>query len=451
MYFKRPATICSLCLMQVSFCLAVKVDFIGTEKKVIELSGDKTTGLNSIFVSFDSSEIEKIEINGISGTKFEVSKYSTLGGGYAEEIKFSNEGGNIIIESPESNIGYLVKSEVESYNFWLTNYSTSPLELSDVELDPEQECETTKLSVTGKGDAIYYYTIDGRQKVLSRDITLTYTTLEWDETEERFVDVKKEKILEFISSPVVLIPPFYCNTSVEITGDRFLKEWGIQQKVESSLLRPSAVSVMSKATQSSDTDEEAGSNIINTDNDGLGGSAPANIFFEGFITDGVLHTEWQMASDADFEYILYRFNEQDVTYTFTEEGTYYMRFIGSNADGTCEAIGDTYQISIGSSELRIPNAFSPNNDGVNDVWKVGYRSLLSFKCWIFDSKGTEIFRFEDPSNGWDGKYHGKFVKPGVYYYVIEATGSDGKKYKKSGDINILNYKKYGESTGSGEY
>ena len=41
------------------------------------------------------------------------------------------------------------------------------------------------------------------------------------------------------------------------------------------------------------------------------------------------------------------------------------------------------------------------------------------------------------SKGWDGKYKGKYVKPGVYYYVIEAKGADGKEYKKKGDINIL--------------
>ena len=102
---------------------------------------------------------------------------------------------------------------------------------------------------------------------------------------------------------------------------------------------------------------------------------------------------------------------------------------------------------IGASDLRIPNAFSPNDDGINDIWKVGYRSLIDFKCWIFDSKGTQLYQFDDPSGGWDGKYRGKTVKPGVYYYVIQASGADGKKYKKSGDINILNYKKYGNSTG----
>ena len=46
----------------------------------------------------------------------------------------------------------------------------------------------------------------------------------------------------------------------------------------------------------------------------------------------------------------------------------------------------------------------------------------------------------DPSQGWDGKYNGKAVPTGAYYYVIKAKGADGKAYDLSGDINIVNYK-----------
>ncbi len=84
---------------------------------------------------------------------------------------------------------------------------------------------------------------------------------------------------------------------------------------------------------------------------------------------------------------------------------------------------------------------------MNDIWKVGYRSLLDFKCWIFDRYGNEIYYFTDPNSGWDGTYRGKKVDPGVYYYVIEATGADDKKYKKGGDINIIRYTRSSSSTG----
>lgn len=425
---------------------AYNVEFDGVSKNVIEIAADKNTGLDAIYVAYKTAEISQIEVSGINGTVIEVSKYSNLGGGYAEEIPYSSSDGKVFIPSPKGNMGYIIRSESKNYCFWLVDYSSDPLHLSSITLDFEQECENTAVHITGNGGDIRYYTIDGRQTTLSREISLSYTTLEWDEEQSVYTQVNEEKKLTSISGKISLTPPFYCSTSVHVIGDRFLKDWHMQEEIESEIFPSTAVAIESVAEQTNISDEE-GSNIIKTETEGLGGSAPADITFYGYITDGVLHTEWQMASDPEFDYIIYRFNEQDVSYSFTEEGRYYMRFIGSNADGSCESIGETYTIMIGASDLRIPNAFSPNDDGINDIWKVGYRSLIDFKCWIFDSKGTQLYQFDDPSGGWDGKYRGKTVKPGVYYYVIQASGADGKKYKKSGDINILNYKKYGNSTG----
>ena len=51
----------------------------------------------------------------------------------------------------------------------------------------------------------------------------------------------------------------------------------------------------------------------------------------------------------------------------------------------------------------------------------------------------KVAEFTDPAQGWDGKYNGKYVPSGVYYYVIKAEGADGKKYKLNGDINIIKY------------
>ncbi|MDE5870060.1 MAG: gliding motility-associated C-terminal domain-containing protein, partial [Muribaculaceae bacterium] len=415
------------------------MDFRGVTHKVIEIPADKNTGLDAIFISYNTKEITEVIISGISGTIIDVSKYSNLGGGFAQSIPYTFSDGNIILPGVEGNLGYIISASDKNYYFWLVDYSSDPLNLDGVTLAEEQECENTKLIISGNGGDIHYYSISGQQLTLNRDVRLKYTTLEWDDEQKMYLPANEEKHLSSIAGTILLNPPFYCSTSVEITGDRFLKEWGIEQTIESSIFAPNAISVESQAIETNISGEDA-SNIINSETEGLGGSAPADISFLGYVTDGVLHTEWQMASDPEFEYILFRFNEQDISYSFEEEGRYYMRFIGSNADGSCEQFGETYTITIGASDLRIPNAFSPNEDGINDVWKVGYRSLIEFKCWIFDSKGTPMYEFDDPSGGWDGKYHGKVVRPGVYYYVIQATGADGKKYKKSGDINILNYK-----------
>ena len=121
--------------------------------------------------------------------------------------------------------------------------------------------------------------------------------------------------------------------------------------------------------------------------------------------------------------------------------------MGANDSGACESYSDIFTISIGESDLRCPNAFSPEaSEGINDVWRVKYKSIISFECHIFNRWGVEIFKFNDPSQGWDGKYKGKYVGPGVYFYVIEAKGADGKKYKLKGDINIVGYNKNKNNT-----
>lgn len=85
---------------------------------------------------------------------------------------------------------------------------------------------------------------------------------------------------------------------------------------------------------------------------------------------------------------------------------------------------------------RIPNAFTPNGDGVNDVWKIGiieYNPEAIVK--IFDSRG--LLLFESPPGypePWDGKYDGDYVKMGTYYYLIYLNEED-KPLK--GSITLL--------------
>lgn len=456
------------------------VSFDGSSKKVIEIEPEKSTGLNSIFVIDDITGIQiKYKSEG-SAQNVKWYRYANLGGGYAEELtNVITENGSSVLRNPDGDMGYIVEDNDKRYYFWVVNYSNHPFAVYSVKGADSQGCDSSDLTVNGRGDAIHYFTINGQQKTLSRDIKVIYNTLEWNEANLFFDQIEKTILLESLNESVRVIPPALCNTDFTISGDRFLEEWGEEKSSVSETIAATAVEVHTKAeqegvddsvpsgditspddpadegenpdeTDEGDTPQETpvGSNVIRTESNGLGGSAPAEITFYSYLSDAVLHSEWQMARDADFENIDYRFNVQDLTYIFEEEGTFYLRFIGSNADGSCESVSDSYEVSIGASELLCPNAFSPDGDGVNDEWKVSYRSLTEFKCWIFDRAGHEMFHFEDPSAGWDGKYKGKPVRPGVYYYVIQAKGADGKKYKKSGDINILRRNVTSGSTGT---
>lgn len=133
-----------------------------------------------------------------------------------------------------------------------------------------------------------------------------------------------------------------------------------------------------------------------------------------------------------------RYNDDVLRYTFREEGTYYVRLVAVSNNESCVYEGEPFVITIGTSSLEMPNAFSPGTiDGKNDEWKVAYKSIVEFRCWIFDKWGVQMYYSENPGDGWDGKHNGRLVSPGVYYYVIEARGADGVEYKRNGHINIL--------------
>ena len=139
--------------------------------------------------------------------------------------------------------------------------------------------------------------------------------------------------------------------------------------------------------------------------------------------------------------LVVNYSGEDFEYTFREQGVYKAVAEVSDRSGRCVAI-EELEISIAVSFLDIPNVFTPGTTpGMNDEFRVAYKSLVSFKAWVYNRWGKELYHWTDPAAGWDGKVRGKYVAPGAYYYVIEAVGSDGKKYKRAGDINILRSKR----------
>lgn len=456
-----------------------EMSFSGTSLKPITVTPERSTGIDLIYVLYNTNGVS-LSVPISSRGDVRLLRYSNLGGGYAQEVtNIEIEDNTLTLSVVEGNMGYIVEDGDKRYYYWIVSYEPYRFVIDNLSASPEQTCDYTSLAFSGNAAPIYYYAVNGQQKVLDREIRLEYDTQEWNESTMSFETISKIKMLESLDNHILVTPPVYCSTSFNLSGDRFLRQWNWNISAETSVIAPAAVNAVTTAVQEKDnagdtrritkaadsdssvsSDEgiegngegddvikEDESNQIHNDEDGLGGSAPSVIDFDAYVTEGVIHHEWQMSKDSEFGTIDYRFNEQNLNYTFDEEGTFYLRYIGSNSDGSCETISDTYTVSIGASELLCPNAFTPNGDGINDKWKVAYRSLLDFKCWIFDRYGRELYYFDNPADGWDGMRGDKPVAPGVYYYVIQATGADGKKYKKSGDINIIRHVDRSSSSG----
>lgn len=405
----------------------------------IQITPPQETGLSHIYILNDLNN-GSLSLKTNNPYSVKISSFSQEGIITSFPIENIAINDNIVTAKLLKNdSGYIIEDSEKKYYIWIINYSTHQYEISTINLSGDNDCEATKINIIGSGSPIYYYSINGHQNILSRDIILSYNTLVFDKDSHQFVETTIEKVFPSINDSISLIPPILSATSIIIEGDRFLKEWNRYRSLESEIISPISTMVYTEAFQEKKPNN---SNIITSDNCEFGGSAPVDISFQSWISDATLHTEWQIASDVNFDDILYRVYQQDFEYKFTDQGTVYVRFIGSNADGTCSSYGNTYTISIDSPDLLIPNAFSPNGDGINDIWKISYKSLLEFKCWIFDRHGHEIYFFSNPEMGWDGKIKGKYAPPGIYYYVIQAIGSDGKSFKKSGDINVITNKSF---------
>ena len=85
----------------------------------------------------------------------------------------------------------------------------------------------------------------------------------------------------------------------------------------------------------------------------------------------------------------------------------------------------------------VPNAFTPNGNGVNDIIYVKGFGIAQMNWQIYNRWGVKMFETEDLHTGWDGTYNGKLQPQEVYHYILAIQTTDGKKYNKSGDITLI--------------
>lgn len=189
------------------------------------------------------------------------------------------------------------------------------------------------------------------------------------------------------------------------------------------------------------------------------GDAPLSARFEARPQnqgDYTAYYEWRFTRENETTPYMIR-HEENTEFTFNDAGTHsvvcYVTFTKGNdkIEYTEEYWRETgpIRVTISESSLDMPNAFSPNGDGYNDIYKAKtYKSLVEFHAAIFNRWGQKLHEWDNPEGGWDGTYNGKEVKQGVYFVVVKAVGSDGRKYNIRRDVNLL--RGYTESTGMPE-
>lgn len=187
-----------------------------------------------------------------------------------------------------------------------------------------------------------------------------------------------------------------------------------------------------------------------SEGDSYQGEAPLTVEFSANASeydDFSRVCTWTFMHDDNPEPILVRY-DANVTYEFLQAGLFSVGLKvvythKSNPNLILEYEYEPFSISISESSLKVPNAFSPNGDGINDYFNVyDIKSIVSFHAAIYNRWGQQLYswgidKMECEECGWDGTYKGKPVKDGVYFVVVSARGADGIVYDIKRDVNLL--------------
>ena len=116
---------------------------------------------------------------------------------------------------------------------------------------------------------------------------------------------------------------------------------------------------------------------------------------------------------------------------------------GTSAQG-CTAEDDvTVHVTCSGDQLFIPNTFTPNNDGFNDMFYPQGKGLSTVQRFsVYNRWGELIFDrqnipLNDPAAVWNGTYKGDPLKPDVFVYVVRAVCEDGQPVEIKGDISLI--------------
>ncbi|CAN5889755.1 hypothetical protein BH24BAC1_BH24BAC1_39070 [soil metagenome] len=88
-------------------------------------------------------------------------------------------------------------------------------------------------------------------------------------------------------------------------------------------------------------------------------------------------------------------------------------------------------------QVYLPNAFTPNGDGLNDRFEAKGRFVASFRMVIYNRWGQVVFQSNDPKLGWDGRVNGQEAPVGTYAYSLEAADRNGRTFSRKGTVSLL--------------
>jgi len=422
-------------LLAVNMCMAQFSAFGGKtgNSNLYTIQPAKSTGLDKVFI-FDGVENAKISYITDSSADWTWYKFDRTPDN-AAAVSCETTSTETVLNLIEVNCGYMVKSTSGSKHYiYVIGYT--PVNYTGINFVTEGDiCNTLTLDVLANVSDLNYYTVTGSKIKLTRQHTLSWKTQEWNATNKLY----ETKLATSTSGNLTLwnVDAPLIDTKFTVKGDQFAESFGIADSLSSAEYDAVAVKINAQAVINLDAHQALNEIDRSSTSDDLSGTAPMTVDFKSNPSDAVVYENWYIYDTPEVSENCINRKDEDISYTFNESGTSLVKLFVSNATSACSDSASFSPVVLVSS-LDCPNFFTPRSTpGENDEFRVAYKSIISFKGTILNRWGNVLFHWTDPAVGWNGTYKGKAVSPGVYFYVIEAKGSDGIVYKKKGDINLL--------------
>jgi gliding motility-associated-like protein len=164
---------------------------------------------------------------------------------------------------------------------------------------------------------------------------------------------------------------------------------------------------------------------------GIQGTAPATFTFTNSSNGTGLSNYWNFGNGDSSVQI-------SPVETFTTGGAYNITLWVVDTYGCLDTAHVTVYVSD-STALIIPNVFSPNGDGINEVFAVKGIGISSFNCKIYDRWGVAMYEWSNINGGWDGKNasNGSPASDGTYYFLITYVSGNNKTTTKPGFLQLV--------------
>lgn len=126
---------------------------------------------------------------------------------------------------------------------------------------------------------------------------------------------------------------------------------------------------------------------------------------------------------------------QNTSYLFENAGTFPVALVVTNSWGCADTIIKTVIVEP-DFNLFVPNAFTPNGDGVNDVFLPKGRGIDQYSLSIYNRWGDKLFESNDPAKGWDGQPNSK-ASDDAFIWTIKGIDAKGKVFEKTGHVMVV--------------